>query len=85
MSPTGTPERALPGNLAAGVLVARLFFRLTLGRRRTLWLGLVLLVPVALSLWWRFFEGGLGMVLSGAAAVFLAAALIVGSRREYRV
>jgi ABC-2 type transport system permease protein len=52
--------RRLPGALSAGLIVARLFFRVTLGRRRTLWVGLLMLLPVLLALWYRLFESGEG-------------------------
>ena len=39
-------------------LVAGLFLRVQLGRRRLLWLGALWLLPLAAALWWRFAEGG---------------------------
>jgi ABC-type transport system involved in multi-copper enzyme maturation permease subunit len=42
------------------MLVARLFFRVTLGRRRTLWLLLLMAVPVLAAVYWRLFEDGSG-------------------------
>jgi ABC-2 type transport system permease protein len=54
-------ERSLPGALGAGWLLARLFLRLALGRRRSLWLGLALLVPVGLAVWWRLADSGSGL------------------------
>jgi len=49
-----------PGALAAGWLMAGLFARLILGRRRALVAGLALLVPLGLSLYWRIADGGDG-------------------------
>ena len=41
--------------------MAKLFLRLTLGRRRTLWLGLALLIPVGMAVFWRLAEEGAGL------------------------
>jgi ABC-type transport system involved in multi-copper enzyme maturation permease subunit len=60
MSEVLSKERPLPGSLASGWLVARLFFRVSLGSRRILWLALVLLIPVAMAVYWRIAEGGDG-------------------------
>lgn len=55
--------RSLPGAIESGWWMARLFLRVILGRRRVLWLLLLLLVPVGLSVWWRVLEGGSGLAL----------------------
>lgn len=51
-------EPRLPGSFISGWLIARLFFRVTLGRRRIIWIGLLMLAPVAMALYWRIAEGG---------------------------
>jgi len=60
MSDPMKKERPLPGSLASGWLVARLFFRVSLGRRRILWIALAMLIPVAMAIYWRIAEGGDG-------------------------
>ncbi len=61
-TPTPAPQRpAPPGAGRAGWLVGRLFLRVTLGRRRTRWLALALLVPLGAAVWWRLAEGGDGL------------------------
>lgn len=59
--------------LAAGALLGRLFFRQTLGRRRSLWIGLVLLAVLGVALWGRTVhgEGGQGFFLEMSVNVLL--------------
>jgi ABC-type transport system involved in multi-copper enzyme maturation permease subunit len=54
-------DRPLPGSFTSGWLVARLFFRVSLGRKRIIWLALAMLIPVAMAIYWRAAEGGHGM------------------------
>jgi ABC-2 type transport system permease protein len=67
MSPLQAPElaqvlarRRLPGAWEAAALLARLFFRQTLGRRRVLWAALGMLVPLGMAAYWRLRQGGSG-------------------------
>ena len=60
MSDVLQKDRPLPGSLTSGWLVARLFFRVSLGRRRILWIALTMLIPVAMAVYWRIAEGGDG-------------------------
>lgn len=55
------PEIKLPGSLVSGWLIARLFFRVTLGRKRIIWIGLLMLAPVAMGVYWRIAESGSGL------------------------
>lgn len=50
-----------PGALLAGWLMAGLFIRLILGRRRSLVAGLALLIPIGLAVYWRIGQGGDGL------------------------
>ena len=75
--PTATsnlsPSNRSIGSLAATWLMAKLFFRVTLGRKRILWLGLALLIPIAISLWWRFtsIESGIDVFMHQLVIVVL--------------
>ena len=60
MSDVLEKSRPLPGSLTSGWLVARLFFRVSLGRRRILWIVLAMLIPVAMAVYWRIAEAGDG-------------------------
>jgi len=53
-------RRRLPGALEAGWLLGRVFFRQVLGRRRVLWAGLVMLVPLGMAIYARATGGGSG-------------------------
>jgi ABC-type transport system involved in multi-copper enzyme maturation permease subunit len=54
-------ERPLPGAASSLWLVAKLFFRVNLGRRRITWIGILMLAPVGLAIYWRIAEGGSGV------------------------
>ncbi len=60
MNDVFTKDRPVPGLFASGWLVVRLFFRVSLGRRRILWIALAMLIPVAMAVYWRIAEGGDG-------------------------
>ncbi len=57
---TALETRPLPGALSSGWIIANLFFRVTLGRRRLLWLSAVLLLPVLVALYFLVSPGGSG-------------------------
>jgi ABC-type transport system involved in multi-copper enzyme maturation permease subunit len=65
--------RKLPAALASGWLVSRLFFRVSLGRRRILWIALLLLVPLGLAVYWRITQQGSGLAFFDemTAVIFL--------------
>jgi ABC-2 type transport system permease protein len=50
-----------PSAFGAGWLLARLFFRINLGRRRSWWLLAALSLPLGLTFWWRCTDGGSGL------------------------
>lgn len=53
--------RPQPAALTSMWLVARLFFRVNLGTRRIFWIGMLMLVPIGLSVYWRIAEDGDGL------------------------
>ncbi|MBN2496273.1 MAG: ABC transporter permease [Deltaproteobacteria bacterium] len=65
--------RKLPSSATAGLLMARLFLRVALAQRRTIWIGLLLAVPVGLAVWWRCTDGagGQGFFVEMVVGVFL--------------
>ena len=60
---SGVQGRQKLSGLTAMVLMARLFLRMALGRRRMLWVALALLLPPVLTAWGRFTMDGSGLDL----------------------
>ncbi len=54
------PKRKKLSGASAALLMARMFLRISLGRRRMLWVGLALLLPPALTAWGRLSMDGSG-------------------------
>ncbi|MBW1809488.1 MAG: ABC transporter permease [Deltaproteobacteria bacterium] len=56
-----TDQPSLPGSLSSLWLVSRLFFRVNLGRKRIIWIAVLMLVPIGLAVFWRIAEDGIGL------------------------
>ncbi|HUU00476.1 MAG TPA: ABC transporter permease [Myxococcota bacterium] len=54
-------RRSVPGALGSLMLLARMFFKVNLGRRRMIWLALACVVPLGLAIYWRIAEQGAGL------------------------
>ncbi len=54
-------QRSTPGALGSLMLLARMFFKVNLGRRRMIWLVLACVVPLGLAIYWRIAEQGAGL------------------------
>jgi ABC-2 type transport system permease protein len=56
-----SPGVSIPGSATAGWLIARMFFRVTLGGRRIRWIVIALLVPLVLAVYGRITRQGPGL------------------------
>lgn len=50
---TNLADRRLPGSIESGWLISRMFFRVSLGRKRILWIASLLLVPIGTAIYFR--------------------------------
>jgi len=55
-------KHSYPGSWTSGWLISRLFFRVTLGRKRIIWIAFLMLVPLGLAVYWRIAENGTGLI-----------------------